>query len=100
VIHGGFPIKGQTLYDSNAANGVAGRRRNPKKKNRLPYHAKLNTRPNIMGQGKCHHALTQHQTMPSFKEHEVIVSYALPCQVGHKATTKVPQHKDVLGRKW
>jgi hypothetical protein len=88
-------------FDMNAAQGVQMRRLNPKRKNRLPYHSRRHLRLPVMGkQDACYHSQSRHEELVGSNGKLVMVSYALPCQVGHKVTTKTPQHKDALGRKW
>ena len=97
---------GQYWFDINAQNGVISARRNPRRKKRLPYHAKRNTGqlPVMSGGGKCSHSLAAHEDVSTGRKprpHEVTsVSYALPCLVGHKSTTKNIVHRDSSGRKW
>jgi len=76
-------------------------RRNAKRKSRLPYHAKRHLQLPVMGkQDKCAHSLSRHEELSDVRGNQVMVSYAIPCQVGHKRTTKSPVHKDTIGRKW
>jgi hypothetical protein len=93
---------GVGLFDMNAFNGVNSRRRNPKKKARLPYHAKQFLNPPIIsvGQPKCHHALGRFETVTNQNGKQITMSYALPCVVGHKSTTQNPTHKDNLKGVW
>jgi len=103
---------GQYWFDINAQNGVISARRNPRRKKRLPYHAKRNTGqlPVMSGGGKCSHSLAAHEDIVvkdgTFNEKGLpfgqyqTVSYALPCLVGHKSTTKNIVHRDSSGRKW
>jgi len=92
---------GQSWYDPNAMKGVQSASRNPKRKKRLPRHAKRHlSLPVMAGNEKCPHSLSQHEQVRGGRFHNQTISYALPCQVGHKATTKNPVHKDATGRKW
>jgi len=104
---------GQPWFDAHGQQGVATKKRNPKKKNRLPYHAKHLMSLPIMGQKAgtiCPHALAKHEVIVrqdgTFNERglpygrEVTVSYAAACQVKHKSTTVNPQHRDTYRRTW
>ena len=86
---------GVAIMDHNTLIGINTRRRNPKKKGRLPYHAKrLFSLPVIeSGPRKCFHAIAQHELILDQNQRPITISYALPCKVGHKATTKNPTHK-------
>jgi hypothetical protein len=97
---------GQKWFDLKAAQGVAGRRRNPKRKNRLPYHAKKHAGVlSVMGENRiCFHALAKHEELNvphryiDGEKQRVTVSYALACVSKH--SSKAVQHRDTLGRKW
>lgn len=103
---------GQHWYDASAATGVQSRRRNPKRKNRLPYHAKQHTAhlPILTDkrQQGCAHALAMHQDRQwkyldkddNPRERTYTTSYALPCVVKHGKNTKKIVHKDTNGRTW
>jgi hypothetical protein len=101
---------GQHWYDGAAAQGVQTRRRNPKRKARLPYHAKkLFDLPRMEAKGKtCVNALTLHQdhNWPYIgddgtkRTRQVTMSVAMPCLINHKSTTQNPTHKDSSGRTW
>jgi hypothetical protein len=97
-----FSIKGPTAgWDFNSYSGVQSRSLNKKRKSRLPYHAKRHLQLPVMGkQDACLHSQSRHEELVGTNGKPVMVSYALPCQVNHKPTTKSPQHKDTLGRKW
>jgi hypothetical protein len=89
--------------------GVSQARRNPKKKNRLPYHARkhLAGLPLIPGGNGCIHSLANHETFfegrsstaTQIGRHDTTtVSYAQPCVSKH--SSKKVQHRDITGRKW
>jgi hypothetical protein len=103
---------GVEVYDIDAQRGVNDRRRNPRKKARLPYHARKHlTALPIMGRNAgpvCAHALAQHEEVVKhdgtinekgipFGRYQT-VSYALPCLSKH--SSKKVQHRDITGRKW
>jgi len=105
----GFGTKGKSAgFDHNAWNGVQLRRRNPKRKARLPYHAKKQfSLPVMEAKGAmCAHALAQHEIIPwaylgdnNRRRVQVkTLSYALPCISKH-SSPKVA-HRDSTGRKW
>lgn len=91
---------GQKWFDQNAAFGVKMARRNPKRKNRLPYHSKNHLALPVLASKTCYHSLARHEELVNTAGKHVTASYALACQVKHKPTTKNPVHKDTLGRKW
>lgn len=103
---------GQKWFEQAAQYGVNSRRRNPKRKSRLPYHAKKQFSLPVVGRtGKstCMYALAQHEETVAKDDlfqnglpaHQYkTVSYALACTINHKHTTKKPTHRDVSGRKW
>lgn len=99
---------GQNWMDASVAHGIQTKRRNPKKKNRLPYHAKRHTaRLPIMGDyPACSHSLVQHEEIVDNYAQQAssgivntkTVSYAMPCVSKH--SSKTVQHRDATGRKW
>jgi len=102
---------GQKWFDRAAQAGVSSRRRNPRRKNRLPYHAKKQFALPIVGRANkstCAHALAQHEEVVkhdgTFNEKGIpfgqyqTVSYALACISKH--SSKKVQHRDSTGRKW
>jgi len=96
----GANFMGQALL--TGINGRSSRRGKRGAKNKsIPYHGRRrHMNISVMGEGKCNHALSQHQDLNDKNGRPVTISFALPCQVQHKATTKRPTHKDVDGRKW
>jgi hypothetical protein len=92
---------GVALMNPALHNGINNRRRNPKKKGRLPYHANRMMRLPLMGKlDKCIHAVAHTEYVPDSNGREVTIRYALPCVVGHKATTKSPTHRDTAKATW
>jgi hypothetical protein len=102
-MNGAHPLIGVKIDNLASQMGRQGSRRNPKRKNRLPRHAFKQLRANIMpSNGSCLHSLVKHEDVlaaTSGRDY-ITVSYALPCTVTHKATTKNRTHKDSTGRKW
>jgi hypothetical protein len=95
---------GMNIMDPNISYGLNRIRRNPKKKGRLPYHARRRhlDLAVMLGNGprKCDHALAHHELVTDQNNRLITVSYALPCTVAHKATTKSPTHKDSAKGSW
>lgn len=91
---------GAKVFDDNIAYGLFSKRGNPKRKARLPYHAKKVLNLQVMpSKSTCTHALSRHEEI-TFSGKTIIASYALQCNVSHKAATKNPTHKDVTKRSW
>jgi hypothetical protein len=79
----------------------AGQKRNPKRKARPAYHHKKLTQLTIATElVACFHSLAQHEWVTNQNGKQVLISYALPCQVKHRSTTKNPVHKDATKRSW
>jgi hypothetical protein len=67
----------------------------------LPYHAKKHLQlPYTATKSSCGHSLSKHEEVTDPNGKKVTFSYALQCNVSHKATTKNPVHKDVTRRTW
>jgi hypothetical protein len=93
---------GVALMNPALHRGLDSIRRNPKRKGRLPYHAKkLFSIPIMAGNVvKCRHALAHRELLEDHRGRLITISYALPCLIGHKATTKNPTHKDSAKGVW
>jgi hypothetical protein len=82
--------------------GVSNARRNPKRKSRLPYHARKQTSLVVVTDPNarhCPHALSAHEVgIKKANLQSVTISYAHGCISKH--SSKTVQHRDVTGRKW
>lgn len=95
-----FEPKGVHYRNHGSIQGTATSRRNPKRKSRLPYHARKQlslvvvTDPNAR---TCPAALSAHELIMNGR-HEQTISYAHGCISKH--SSKKVQHRDITGRKW
>ena len=93
---------GVSIMNYETQVGLQMRKRNPKKKARLPYHAKKNLDLPIVGRTEtffCLHALATHEEINNGRPNAIsTVSYAMACVSKH--SSKKVQHRDITGRKW
>lgn len=93
-------------YESQRGIQTKPRRKHKKGiKQRIPYHGRRRhmNLPVMGGTSNCVHSLSAHEdilTAAKDGTDSITISYALPCAVKHKSTTKNPSHRDATGRKW